>query len=70
MDCDYISFPSDCYLLPALKQKLVSHSCSDGFSCYSPDLDQRLPAFSLVAECNNTELENIEESILLAILLG
>jgi hypothetical protein len=48
-------------MLPALKQKLGSHNFSDGFS-YGPDLDQRLPAFSLVAECNNTELENIEES--------
>jgi hypothetical protein len=50
--------------------KACSHNYSDGFRCYGPDLDQRLPAFSLVAECNNTELENIEESVQLAILLG
>ena len=76
-DCDYISFPSDCYLLPALKQKLGSHTFSDGFSCYGPDLDQRLGRwfsfflpFLCVAEFNNIELENIEESVLLTIHLG
>jgi hypothetical protein len=30
----------------------------------------RLPALFLVAECNNTEVANVQENILLAILLA